>query len=411
MKRSGLVVSLSLLIASSSLAEAQRVNLRFSTWAGGDGLALLQQLAREYSAQTSGVTVSVEVTPFADYARKVAVQLASGDGPDVGWLAEQSVPTFLASRSLRDLSSLTTDRAFNVADFPVSALSLWRQGRALYGVPFSNSPQVLFYNKDLFRRAGIADPLARYGKGSWDYAAFRAAARTITDKTDAYGARIMRLDVKAWNSGTLGVLWSHGGNAFDSNLRCALNSPGSVRAFQLMHDMTFRDASMPRPGDQTTFQSGRLGMYIDNVSFSAQLADAGFRWGVAPLPKGPAGRITQLGQAGYVVFARSAHPQEAQAFLKFLASPAVMARTAKFFPPPRKSVLNSRAYLSSNPAIPAADLRTALVNQLPSARVFRTGDNFLRANDVIASGIERLFQPGVNVVNVLNDLCRQVDGL
>ncbi|THF70375.1 sugar ABC transporter substrate-binding protein [Deinococcus sp. Arct2-2] len=410
MKRLGLILSVSALLATS-FAGAQKVNLRFSTWAGGDGLTLLQQLAQEYAAQNAGVQVSVEVTPFADYARKVAVQIASGDSPDVGWLAEQSVPTFLASRSLLDLSSLTANRAFNVPDFPVSALSLWKQGKGVYGVPFSNSPQVLFYNKDLFKTAAVVTPLQQYSKGTWDYAAFRAAAKAITDKTDAFGARIMRLDVKAWNSGTLGVLWSHGGNAFDSSLKCALNSPGSVRAFQLMHDMTFKDQSLPRPGDQTTFQGGRLGMYIDNVSFSAQLKDAPFKWGIAPLPKGPAGRVTQLGQAGYVVFARSAYPKEAQAFLQYLASPTVMARTAKFFPPPRKSVLTSRAYLTSNPAIPAADLKTALVNQLPSARVFRTGDNFLRANDVIAGGIERLYQPGANVSAVLNDLCKQVDGL
>ena len=410
MNRSVLALSLSVLLAVP-VASAQKVNLRFSTWAGGEGLTLLQQLAQEYSTQTPNVQVTVEVTPFADYASKVAVQLASGSGPDVGWLAEQSVPTFLKSGSLKDLSALTSDPAFNLADFPVSALSLWKQGKGVYGVPFSNSPQVLFYNKDLFAKAGVSTPLQQYAKGTWDYAAFRSSAKTIKDKTDAFGARIMRVDTKAWNSGTLGVLWSYGGNAYDNNLKCAINSPASVRAFQFMYDMTFKDGSVPRPGDQTTFQGGRLGMYIDNVSFSAQLKDAVFKWGVAPLPKGPAGRITQLGQAGYVVFAKSSRPNEAQAFLKFLASPAVMARTAKFFPPPRKSVLTSKAYLGSNPAIPAAELKTALVNQLGSARVFKTSDNFLRANDLFASGIERLYQPGANVASVLNDICKGVDGL
>ncbi len=410
MNRSVLVLGLSALLAVP-VASAQKVNLRFSTWAGGEGLTLLQQLAQEYGAQTPNVQVTVEVTPFADYASKVAVQLASGSGPDVGWLAEQSVPTFLKSGSLKDLSSLTGDPAFNLADFPVSALSLWRQGKGVYGVPFSNSPQVLFYNKDLFKQAGVSTPLQQYAKGGWDYAAFRDSAKTIKDKTDAFGARIMRVDTKAWNSGTLGVLWSNGGNVYDTNLKCVINSPASVRAFQLMYDMTFKDGSVPRPGDQTTFQGGRLGMYIDNVSFSAQLKDAGFKWGVAPLPKGTTGRITQLGQAGYVVFARSSRQNEAQAFLKFLASPAVMARTAKFFPPPRKSVLTSKAYLGSNPAIPAAELKTALVNQLGSARVFKTSDNFLRANDIFASGIERLYQPGANVAGVLNDICKGVDGL
>ena len=410
MKQSRLVFGVSLLLAVS-VAQAQTVSLRFSTWAGGDALALLQQLAQEYTTQNPNVKVSVEVTPFADYPRKVAVQLASGDGPDVGWLAEQSVPTFQASKSLRDLSSLTSDAAFRIADFPISALSLWKQGSGVYGVPFSNSPQVLFYNKDLFAKTGLSTPLQQYAKGSWDYAAFRASAKTIKDKSDAYGARIMRLDTKAWNSGTLGVLWSHGGNVFNTNLKCAMNTPASVKAFQLMYDMTFKDLSVPRPGDQTTFQSGRLGMYIDNVSFSAQLKDVPFKWGIAPMPKGPAGRVTQLGQAGYVVFAKSAHPNEAQAFLKFLASPAIMARTAKFFPPPRRSVLSSKPYLTSNPAIPAAELKTSLVNQLPYAKVFRTGENFLRVNDVIASGIERLYQPGANVSGVLDDICQQVNGL
>jgi multiple sugar transport system substrate-binding protein len=409
MNRIGVPVTLSVLLFSS--AASAQTTLRFSTWAGGDSLALLQQLAQEYSAQTPNVKVSVEVTPFGDYPRKLAVQLASGDGPDVGWLAEASVPTFLASRSLRDIASLKTDAAFNIKDFATSALSLWIQGKALYGVPFSNSPSVMFYNKDLFKQAGVADPLIQYAKGTWTYSSFRAAAKTIKDKTGAYGARIMRQDIRGWNSGTLPVLWSNGGAAFDANLKCALNTPASVQAFQFMHDMTFKDQSVPRPGDQTTFQGGKLGMTVENVSFSAQLKDAPFKWGVAPMPKGSAGRITQLGQAGYVVFAKSAHPTEAQAFLKFLASPAVMARTAKFFPPPRKSVLNSPSYLGSNPAIPAADVKTALVSQLGSARVFKTGENYLRANDIISSGLESLYQPGANVGNVLNEICRQVDGL
>ncbi len=410
MYRIGTAVGISLLLLTP-VAQAQKVNLRFSTWAGGDGLALLQQLAQEYGKDNPNVQVSVEVTPFADYARKVAVQLASGDGPDVGWLAEASVPTFLNTRALRDLSTLTQDKAFNLPDFPISTLSLWKQGKGLYGVPFSNSPSVLFYNKDLFKKAGVADPMTQYGKGRWDFNAFRAAAKAIKDKTGSYGARIMRLDIKAWNSGTMPVLWSNGGNAFDGNLKCALNTPASAKAFQLMYDMTFKDNSVPRPGDQTTFQSGQMGMYVDNVSFSAQLRDAPFKWGIAPMPKGSAGRVTQLGQAGYVVFAKSSHPAEAQAFLKFLASPGVMARTAKFFPPPRKSVLNSRAYLTSNPLIPAADLKTALVSQLGSARVFKVGDNYLKANDLIASSLERLYQPGANVPAILNDLCKQVDGL
>ena len=407
MNRTGLLLSVALVL---STAAAQTTTLRFSTWAGGDGLALLQQLAKEYGAKNPNVQVNVEVTPFADYGRKVAVQIASGDAPDVGWLAERDVPAFLASGALVDLKpALQGD--FDLADFPVSTLSLFKRGTKQYGVPFSNSPQVLFYNKDLFAKAGVPDPLTQYAQGKWDYDAYRQSAKTIKTKTDAFGARLMRLDPKAWNSGTLAALWSYGGGVYDKNFKCALASPGSVKAFTLIRDMMFADASMPRPGDQTTFESGRIGMYVDNISYSAQMGDVNFKWGVAPLPKGPAGRVTQLGQAGYVVFTKSGHRRAATDFLKYLASPGVMARTARFFPPPRRSVLNSQAYLTSNPLIPASSLKTALVSQLSGARVFLTDTNFLRANDIITGGLDRLFQPNADVKGVLDGICRQIDGL
>jgi multiple sugar transport system substrate-binding protein len=410
MKLPGMVLCLTAFLATT--AGAQKVSLRFSTWAGGEGLALLQQLSKDYSAQNPDVQISVEVTPFADYGRKLAIQVASGDAPDVGWLAERDVPTFVSSGAVLNLSpALGKDKAFNLADFSLSTLSLWTRGQAVYGVPFSNSPLVLFYNKDLFQKAGIKDPLLQYSQAKWDYSGFQAASKAIKDKTGAFGARVMRLDPKAWAGGLLAVIWSQGGGIYDKSMKCQLNTSGSVSAFQLMSSMMFKDASMPRPGDQTAFESGRIGMYFDNLSYSAQLKDAAFKWGVAPLPKGTAGRVTQLGQAGYVVFSKSRNQAEALKFLKFLGSAQTMARTAKFFPPPRVSVLKSPAYLGSNPAIPATSLKTAVVSQLSSARVLLTGTNWLRANDAITSGLDRVFQPGANLQGVLDDLCKQVDGL
>ena len=63
MKLPGTVLCLTALLAG--MAGAQKVSLRFSTWAGGDALALFQQLSKEYSTQNPDVQVSVEVTPFA----------------------------------------------------------------------------------------------------------------------------------------------------------------------------------------------------------------------------------------------------------------------------------------------------------------------------------------------------------
>lgn len=408
MRHRTLSVALTLFLVLGSSAEA--ADLRFSTWAGGEGLALLQQLAQEYTAKT-GTNVKVEVTPFADYSRKLAVQIASGDAPDIGWVAERDVPTFIASNNLANLSALGKDASFNLNDFATSSLALWKRGGNLYGIPFSNSPLVLFYNKDLFKQAGLADPLDQYARGQWSYNDFQKSALAIKQKTGSYGARVMRLDPKAWAGGLLAVLWSQGGGVYDRNMKCNLNSAGSLQAFSLMQNMMFKDQSMPRPGDQTSFDGGRLGMYFDNISYAGQLKDAKFQWGIAPLPKGSAGRVTQLGQAGYAVFSKGRNQAEAVNFLKFLASKENMARTAKFFPPPRQSVLKSSVYLNANPAIPASALKTALISQLGSARVLQTDTNWLKANDVITSSLDQVFQPGANTKAILDRTCQTVDGL
>ncbi|ABW35145.1 ABC transporter, substrate binding periplasmic component (plasmid) [Deinococcus geothermalis DSM 11300] len=408
MRHRTLSVALTLFLVLGSSAEA--ADLRFSTWAGGEGLALLQQLAKEYTAKT-GTNVKVEVTPFADYSRKLSVQIASGDAPDIGWVAERDVPTFLASNNLANLSALSKDASFNLNDFPTSSLALWKQGGNLYGIPFSNSPLVLFYNKDLFKQAGVADPMTQYAKGQWSYNDFQKSALAIKQKTGSYGARVMRLDPKAWAGGLLAVLWSQGGGVYDKNMKCNLNAPGSLQAFSLMQNMMFKDQSMPRPGDQTSFDGGRLGMYFDNISYAGQLKDAKFKWGIAPLPKGSAGRITQLGQAGYAVFSKGRNQAEAVNFLKFIASKENMARTAKFFPPPRQSVLRSSAYLNANPAIPASALKTALISQLGSARVLQTDTHWLKANDAITGSLDQVFQPGTNTKAILDRTCQTVDGL
>ncbi|GAA5515032.1 putative arabinose-binding protein [Deinococcus carri] len=397
----------SFLILSGTSAAA---DLRFSTWAGGEGLALLQQLAREYTAKT-GTDVRVEVTPFADYSRKLAVQIASGDAPDIGWVAERDVPTLVASNNLANLSALGKDASFNLSDFPTSSLALWKRGGSLYGVPFSNSPLVLFYNKDLFKQAGVVDPMTQYARGQWSYADFQKSALSIKQKTGSSGARVMRVDPKAWAGGLLAVLWSNGGGVYDRNMKCNLNSAGSLQALSLMQNMMFRDQSMPRPGDQTSFDGGRLGMYFDNISYAGQLKDAKFKWGIAPLPRGSAGRVTQLGQAGYAVFSKGRNQAEAMNFLKFLASKENMARTARFFPPPRQSVLRSSAYLNANPAVPASALRTALISQLGSARVLQTTTDWLKANDVITSSLDQVFQPGASTKAILDRTCQTVDGL
>jgi multiple sugar transport system substrate-binding protein len=71
------------------------------------------------------------------------------------------------------------------------------------------------------------------------------------------------------------------------------------------------------------------------------LANADFRVGVAPLPAGPARRVTLATTDGFGIYAQTRNPEAAKALLKFLVSPEygrAMAR-ANFLQPARASLV------------------------------------------------------------------------
>ena len=74
---------------------------------------------------------------------------------------------------------------------------------------------------------------------------------------------------------------------------------------------------------------------------------AEIKFGVAPMPKGPAGRATSVNSAGFVMSKDSKNPGAAFEFIKFALSEAGQKRLAElgFAIPVLKSVAESDSYL------------------------------------------------------------------
>ncbi|GEM45505.1 ABC transporter substrate-binding protein [Deinococcus cellulosilyticus] len=401
------------LLSLSTASAQEKVTLRFTTWAGGDGLKLLQTLATEFTKKNPSINVEVESIPFASYDQKLTVQMAGGTSPDVGWVAERSAPAYMSSKSLVDLNPyIKSNSSMRISDYAPASMTLWKKGEGIYGLPFSFSPIFMYYNKDLFQKAGIPTPSELLAQKKWNYAAFEASAAAIKKAApNAYGGTLLRLDPTNWAAGILAAMYSSGGDIFNKDLSsCTMNSAGTVQAFEMMQRM-IKEGSAPKLGEQVTFASGNLGMYADQVSYSGQLSNVKFKWDIVPMPSGPKGQKTLLGQAGYAVFSGSKHQKEAIQFVAFLSSPAVMKRTAQFFPPPRRSILNSDAYLNSNPLIPAASLRQAVLKQVSGAKALIVPANWAQVNDVVVRNMDRIFRPSANVKDELNQVCNDINPL
>jgi multiple sugar transport system substrate-binding protein len=390
--------------------------LRFTIWSGNQAhLDMLNGFAESFRETHPGVNVQLDVIPFADYVQKVTLQLAGGDPPDIGWLAEAAAPTFVDAGVLADLSgAVEGDSEYDFADFSQPALGLWAQNDGLYGIPFSTSPFIVYYNADMFAAAGMSTPEELADRGEWTWERFREAAKATADATPAgvygyeasdgegYGSRV-------WVAITP-LIRAFGGDAWTAEGECLLDAPETIEALELYHDMIFEDRSVVPPGERGDFFSGNSAMTVTQLSRAANLVDADFDWGIAPLPVGPAGDVAIVGQAALVVFNNARNRELAIEFAKHMTRKENVATMAQFFPPARISVLESDAFLTSNKIV-SPEAMAIIADGISRGSVVPFHPSFPQIDATARPIFDSMWRPNADVPSVLRQVCGAISPL
>jgi multiple sugar transport system substrate-binding protein len=388
--------------------------LRFTVWTGSEAhLAMLGEIADSFTATHPDVTVRFDTIPFGDYVQKITLQMAGGNAPDLGWLLESSAPAFVDAGALSDVSeTLKSADGYDYADFSQPAMGLWEKADATYGIPFSTSPFLVYFNKSLYDAAGLETPDQRAKNGTWIWEQLKADAKALRDAPagvwgfetfdgQGYGSRV-------WHT-LVPIIRAYGGTAWDGD-RCKLDSPLSTEAVQLFHDMVYADASTVPPGEQGDFFSGNAALTVTQISRVSKLADATFDWGLAPLPTGPAGDAATVGQAAVVAFAQGKNQELAAEFLAHMTNKENVAKMAAFFPPARQSILQGDGFLTSNAAV--APEKMAFVAQgIENGTVLPSHQRFPQIEAEARPNFDALWSKDADVTATMQKLCSSISPL
>jgi multiple sugar transport system substrate-binding protein len=212
---------------------------------------------------------------------------------------------------------LTSLNALGVKDFTTA------DGKQM-GLPRDLNVIALFYNKDMFDQAGIP-----YPDDTWDWQKLVDVAKQLTKdsngdgKTDQWGLYTETTDMENyWSS----LVWQNGGDIIAPDGKTTvLDTPQAAGGIQFLQDLIWKDKVVPDPalfaetGD--AFEQGKAAMEINGSWLVATDEAAKLNFGIAPIPKGPAGRVTSVNPTGAVIFKGSKSPDAAWAFVKYLASP------------------------------------------------------------------------------------------
>ena len=346
MKRLGLM--LSLLLTSTAHAET---TISYLMWGSPQEAEAWATVVKGFEAAHPEIKVNVEVADWDSYWQKLQVQVAGGTPPDV---FAMDAPLYMDWQSRGVLMNLQPylDKEPGILDgvYPVT-LEAYKTADGIFGLPRDFQTIVLYYNKDMFDAGGVA-----YPTGDWTYDDFRAAAKKLTvDKdgdgvTDQWGFWDGGYDMEPfWGA----LVWAYGGDVVDvAGGKTLIASPEATAAFQLMSDMWVTDKSMPTEQQLAAygwdgFLSGVAAMGVSGHWSVPEYSAVTFKWDIAPMPSGPAGRATSVNSAGFVIAKDSKNPDAAWEFVKYAFSDAGQSELAKIglAIPVRMAVAESDAYL------------------------------------------------------------------
>jgi multiple sugar transport system substrate-binding protein len=336
----------------SDETSSEPVTLTYQDWRTDWFPPMAREMLDRFYAFNPDIIVFYTPDPD-DLAEVMLEEMRAGTAPDVLQGCCTFFPVWAQEDHLLDL------RPFIERDLAEDVLDDWdrAQYQALarpdgvqYGLPKFHGALALYYNKDLFDAQGIP-----YPDETWAQDQYLEAMRRLTLDSDDDGA------TDVWG-GMIDVSWDRvqihvnawGGNIVDPEdpTSCALDEPPALAAVEWLRARMWDDKVMATLLDvqnlstRDAFIEGKVATVEDGSWALKDILDkAPFRVGVAPLPAGPAGRVTLATTDGFGIYAGTQHPEEAWQLLKFLISDeyALAMARANFLQPAKASLVDDWA--------------------------------------------------------------------
>jgi multiple sugar transport system substrate-binding protein len=279
----GLALGINLLAAG----KARAVEIEYWQYTFKERVEAIDELIRQFESANPGITVKHVNVPYDNYRARIAAAIPAGEGPDVaqlyyGWLDAYIKAGLLQPLPKDAFDTATVDREF----FPI--VRSMKVNGSYYALPTAVRSLALFWNKKLFKEAGLNpdQPPATLDE-------MVAMARKLT-KRDSAGNLLVEgvaVDMAGQDQHWLreGLIRQFGGTPYSPDgKKVTYTSPEGIAAVQWYTDLSLKEkvAEVGFMTDQVTaFKAGKAGMTIDG-SFRLGAFDnqRGLDYGVAELP-------------------------------------------------------------------------------------------------------------------------------
>jgi multiple sugar transport system substrate-binding protein len=320
-----------------------------TVWARDSEQGFMPQLIDLYN-KSHTVQAKVTIIPAANFVQKLGTAASAGSGPDVSSIDLVYAPYFASAGALEDITSMADSLPYKSSLSPSHQRLATFEGKT-YALPFTAEASAVYYNKDLFKKAGIAGPPTTYAE-------MRADAKKIRGLgSDYYGFTF------AGACGGCNVfefaphIWASGGDVLsEDGKQATLDSPQVTDALQLYRDMwtdgSISSASKNDAGTQQLplFDSGKVGMITLGAFAIPTVEKAKINYGVTPIPGKDGGTASFAGGDVISVISGTKNEAGAEDFVKWATDEEAQTFLAKNGSVPVRTDLVPKIYASQGPA-------------------------------------------------------------
>ncbi len=319
-----LMTSVLALTLAAGAADAQTRIEFWHAFSGNNGDAVGELADLFNASQSDYEIVPVYTGNYTEGTQKLTAAIAGGTAPGLVMLEITRYGLFADRGALEPLQPYIDDAGADWLDrIRPFALEASKYLGESYVVPFNVSTPVMYYNKDLFRAAGL-DP--EQPPRTWDEVTEAAKAMTLTegDETTQWGLTTPPQWVRWAMTNQAG-----GGWVDPADNAVQLDSDASVRAYQYaadwvnVHEVASLEAALDEDVAAQYFDTGRAAIEFNSTGgLTGNLTNLPFDLGVAPLPcetvcAAPIGGAT----LGIVATAEDEVKDGAWEFIRFVTTP------------------------------------------------------------------------------------------
>ncbi|MFE6709682.1 extracellular solute-binding protein [Streptomyces sp. NPDC057695] len=368
--------------------------------------AYWDQLSVAFGAAHPGKKIEVTLYPWADVDREVTRMVSENNAPDVALMGAYS--DFVAQDRLYAASEVMSIRTESNFLQPLAEAGSIR--RNLYGLPFVASSRLLFYNKDLFEKAGAKPPKT--------WSDLKEAAEALKGEGVLYP---YALPLGPEEAHAEALIWelSNGGGYTDAGGAYNIASEQNTETFRWIKDNLVTPAlTGPVPPAQldredafAAFLRGDVGMVNGYPSLLHEAKAKGIKVGTLRMPVSDTlgdGKVPPAaGVADWMMaFKREGNRELVGSFLNFVYEDKNLKEFAG-----RYKLLPSTVTANQD-AGNAADDPSAeqFLSALRTAELYPVDDpSWLQVSDTIKRNIGKAVAPGAEPKAVLEDIARQAE--